>query len=134
MILYLSAPYTDPDQTRMARRAELIAHASALLMEEGHVVFSPVTHGAGVAPYLSGEKSHAWWMAQCRGLFDVLVSRRDFAVWVLPLPGWQQSRGVTMELSWAQAGGYPFVIDTELYSRVRVRSILQARRAREARS
>lgn len=134
MILYLSAPYTDPDPARMAHRAELIAHATALLMEERHIVFSPVTHGAGVAPYLSGEKSHAWWMEQCRGLFDVLATRRDFVVWVLPLPGWQQSRGVVMEMSWAKASGHPFIIDTDLYSRVRVRSILQARRAREARS
>lgn len=133
MIIYLSAPYTDPNRGVMERRAAIITRAAAQLLDQGHIVFSPVTHGAAVAQHLSGEKSHGWWMRQCIALLNALATQKDFVLWVLPLPGWRDSRGVTMEISWAQAGGHPWLIDNTLYAKARVRLIIDTQETRGTR-
>lgn len=133
MIIYLSAPYTDPDRSVMERRAAIINRATALLLEQGHIVYSPVTHGAAVAPYLSGERSHIWWMRQCIALLDALATQKNFVLWVLPLPGWRNSRGVAMEISWAQASGHPWLIDNTLCAKARVRLIIDTQEAQRTR-
>ena len=48
-LIYLAAPYTDPDPEVSALRAAQAAYAAAMLMSRyGFVVFSPITHGHAV--------------------------------------------------------------------------------------
>lgn len=104
MKIYLAAPYTSNNPEICEARVELASMAAAKLMELGFVVFSPITHGHQVASHLPEEKqnSHTFWMQQCLpilGVCDVLV--------VLPLEGWDNSKGITAELEFAEHARIP---------------------------
>ena len=54
--IYLACPYTHPDEVTRNTRVELASIIAAKLMCEGHVVFSPITHGHYVADHLPPAK------------------------------------------------------------------------------
>ena len=93
-IIYLAAPYSDPSPEVRSARVELASRAAAYLMEQGFVVFSPITHGHYVADHLPDacRLDHEFWMKQCLPFLD-----RSHGLIVLPLPGWESSRGVQAE-------------------------------------
>ena len=98
-LIYLAAPYTDPDASVSALRAEQASYAAAMLMSRyGFAVFSPITHGHAVVDHLPLEKaiSHDFWMEQC-----VPVLSRCDELHILRLPGWDRSRGVKYEWDFA---------------------------------
>lgn len=109
-MIYLAAPYStgiEPkaDQAAvMAARRHKINAAAALLMQEGHVVYSPISHGDSVAPHLPGDKAsdHQFWMKQCIGMLD-----RARELCVLQLDGWEDSQGVLLEIKHAKHRGIP---------------------------
>ena len=93
-IIYLACPYTSPYPAVSYERQLLATQAAAVLAEEGHTVFSPITHGHQLAPYLHPDNlhSHDFWMAQC---LPILTKCSLFLI--LPLPGWRESKGVEVE-------------------------------------
>ena len=98
-LIYLAAPYTDPDPEVSALRAEQASYAAAMLMSRyGFAVFSPITHGHAVVDHLPLEKavSHDFWMEQCIPVLD-----RCDELHILRLPGWDRSRGVKYEWDFA---------------------------------
>ena len=62
--IYLACPYTHPDEVTRNTRVEFASIIAAKLMCEGHVVFSPITHGHHIADHLPPAKlhSHEFWM------------------------------------------------------------------------
>lgn len=102
---YLAAPYSSPDPIIREQRVEAANILAAYLMEHlGAVVYSPITHSAGVVAHLLQEtvEDHRFWMRQCLPLLQ--HARR---VIVLTAPGWKESKGVQMELEAARAMGIP---------------------------
>lgn len=102
--IYLAAPYTSPDPIVRNSRVELASIIAARLMEEGHVVFSPITHGHSVVDHLHHRNahSHEFWMGQCLPMLkasELLV--------VLPMEGWRESRGIAEELAFARSNDIP---------------------------
>ena len=98
-LIYLAAPYTDPDPEVSALRAAQAAYAAAMLMSRyGFVVFSPITHWHAVVDHLPLEKaiSHDFWMEQCIPVLD-----RCDELHILRLPGWERSRWVKYEWDFA---------------------------------
>lgn len=94
-IVYLAAPYTHQSARVKAERVELASLAAARLMQLGHVVYSPITHGHRVADHLplTTAGQHRFWMAQCEPFM-----RACSRLVVLPLDGWRMSKGVQEEL------------------------------------
>ena len=108
--IYLAAPYstglieTSPTlrHAAMLRRRRRIDTAAAELISQGHVVYSPISHGCAIEPHISTTMTHDDWLKQCRPL---LLAARELRV--LMLPGWSESRGVAQEILWATAAGIP---------------------------
>ncbi|MDO6385623.1 DUF1937 family protein [Uliginosibacterium sp. 31-12] len=107
-MIYLAAPYStglpegmEPAEA-MRQRADLINKAAAQLMEEGHIVYSPISHGVSLEAHVSADnlKSHDFWMNHCFGMLD-----RARQLCVLRIPGWEASRGVQMEINRARRNG-----------------------------
>lgn len=96
--IYLACPYTHPDEVARNTRVEFASIIAAKLMCEGHVVFSPITHGHHIADHLPPAKlhSHEFWMTQCLPMLEDC----DWMM-VVPLHGWRESRGVAEELGFA---------------------------------
>jgi hypothetical protein len=99
---YLASPYTSPDPMLRAERKRLAAAAAARLMLAGRMIYSPIVHGGAIEDHLPQEMPHDWWMRQC-----IAVLRRCDRLVVLRIPGWRESRGVTLEIEFAQTAGIP---------------------------
>lgn len=98
-MIYLMCPYYSPLPTLREARATLASIVAGELMQQfpGDWVFSPITQGHAVAPWLPSAKlkDHDFWLNWCKGAF-----RDATRVMLLPLPGWKQSNGIAEELSW----------------------------------
>lgn len=103
-VLYLACPYTSDSPFIRHLRQDHASRAAAELMDRGFVVFSPITHGHQVVKHLSKEHphDHDFWMGQC-----IPILARCDAVVILPMNGWESSRGLRDEVKAAQARGIP---------------------------
>lgn len=107
-LIYLAAPYTSSSQQTQIDRVERASRVAASLMEDGLVVYSPITHGHHIQPHFTQPHSHDWWMEQC-----LPILRRCDALLVLTIPGWQQSKGVGEEILAARGSRLPVYYITE---------------------
>ena len=99
--IYLACPYAHPDESVRESRFNTVSRKAAELMNRGHVVFSPISHSVPIDRYLES-KGHEFWMAQDLPLLAVCDE-----MWVLALPGWDQSTGVNTEWEYAKSKGIP---------------------------
>lgn len=91
-MIYLAAPYNDPDPAVVQARIEIIYHAMAELMKEGkHVVTPLFMHEIVVRHKL--DSTYEYWEDYC---LDVL--KRCDRMIILCLPGWTESRGIKGEI------------------------------------
>ena len=109
--IYLACPYTSQDPEIRQTRVEVASITAALLAESGKAVYSPITHGHPMSQHLrpSALTDHEFWMKQC---LPILAAADE--LWLLPLDGWQQSRGVQEELAFAQDHGIQITVLTRL--------------------
>ena len=100
-MIYLASPYTHADAGVRKERFRAACRATAALMRQGHVVFSPIVHGHPlVAEGLPIE--WPWWER-----FDREHLSRCDEVVVLMLDGWETSAGVQAEIRIAEESGKP---------------------------
>src|SRR5579859_7085831 len=91
-MIYLASPYSDPDPAVREQRFQAACAATARLLRDGKLVYSPVVHGHPLVRFgLSTDWS--FWERYDRqhleGCDEVVV---------LTLDGWQESIGVQAEL------------------------------------
>ncbi len=101
-MIYLASPYTISCPKVRKIRFELVCRYAAKLMASGLHVHSPIAHTHPIAE--AGELPKGWdyWETQDRWY----VERCD-EVWVLMLPGWEESKGIAAEVEIAIALGKP---------------------------
>lgn len=98
MIEYLACPLQHEDQKVMHARYIASVKAMAHLMDCGRMVFNPLSHGYEVT--FGGWLKEEWhrWME-----FDLeIIKRACNKVTVLMIDGWEQSKGVGMEIDLAK--------------------------------
>lgn len=102
-LLYLACPYTHDDPKIREDRVHFASATAACLMMKGFAVYSPITHGHQVQPFLNTAASdHEFWMKQC-----LPVLRMCDEMVILPLDGWTRSRGLFDEMIAAQTVHIP---------------------------
>lgn len=100
--IYLAAPYSDPDPVIRQRRTELADHVAAKIMQQGYVVFSPLSQSHRIAHHIGNHLSHDFWLTQ-----DLEMLALCDEMWILTIPGYSKSEGIRMECDKALEWGKP---------------------------
>lgn len=98
MILYISGPFSAPDNAGIRQNIAVASDAALEMWRAGWTVFCPHKNTAGFQN--ARDLSHERWM-----IGDLEILRKCDAI--LMLPGWSQSRGAIMEHRFAGELGLP---------------------------
>jgi hypothetical protein len=105
--IYLAVPYTHESPKVQADRAKQVSICAAALLADGFNVYSPISHGVALesAGVSNGDHrvrhfSHTRWLEICKPMIDAAEK-----IFVLPLPGYMESKGVKLEIDWALSQG-----------------------------
>lgn len=101
-MIYLASPYSDPDPAVMEQRFDAVCRKAGELMQQGHVIYSPIVHCHSIAVRVDLPREWTFWER-----FDREMLRNAQEMWILKLPGWEISRGVNAERTIAQQLGIP---------------------------
>lgn len=94
-VIYLAAPYSDPDPAVREQRFVAVSRVAAELVRAGQHVFSPISHSHPIAVHgIRGDWS--FWAPFDRRLLAICDE-----VVVLMLDGWRESVGVQAEIELA---------------------------------
>ena len=99
-LIYLASPYSHPDADVRRDRFERVCVAAGLLLENGHLVYSPIAHSHSIAElsYMA-----TGWVDWSR--LDAEMLRRCDRVIVLMIDGWEESKGIMAEVALAEQMG-----------------------------
>jgi len=101
-MIYLAGPYSHEDPKVREERFEALTQKAAELMLEGHVVFSPITHGHTIATRHDLPIDHEFWLKQ-----DFRILRHCEKIIILRIDGYQDSIGVNAEIEIANTLNIP---------------------------
>jgi hypothetical protein len=103
-VIYLAAPYTDPDPKVVQSRMHEVHLALARYASEGHAIFTPLLmhHCLNVGIDLPSDFS--FWERYCMAF----LAKSDYLL-VLCLPGWETSKGVQREIEEAKKLKIPII-------------------------
>jgi len=88
---FVAAPYASAEDKE--QRFLDITKQTARLTKMGNNCYSPITHGHMLEKFI-GPQTFEWWMATNRPFLDACK-----AIIVLKFDGWEESPGVTHEIS-----------------------------------
>lgn len=114
LLMYLAAPYSDPEPIVIQRRANQIDEITAELLRNGFHVFSPITHCHWLAKNYGLPTGWEFWKE-----YDERMIRACDSVTVLQMEGWQTSVGVSAEVSYATKLGkyvHYYNLQTKIFS------------------
>ena len=99
-LIYLASPYAHPSAEVREARLEAARYVCGRMVDRGRIVMSPLVYlgelaGKGVHP------PQGWYA------FDLQLLARCDELVVLQLPGWEDSKGVLVEIAGAQTKGMP---------------------------
>lgn len=94
-MIYLAAPYSHPNEAVREERyldtcRFLVSHA-----REGCFLYSPIVHWHHIAVHWKLPTDWPFWERQCLPMLE-----KADELWVLCLPGWLNSKGVTAETTY----------------------------------
>lgn len=104
-MIYLASPYTSDQPAERYFRYHMAATVAARLIEQGHVVFSPITHSHPIAERMSNPDDTVSWEVWSKLCLEFLGHSKE--MWILGLPGWVTSKGVAAEMTYALENGIP---------------------------
>lgn len=112
---YLGVPYTHKDSKIRKWRFDRVTEATAHLLNDGEykTVYSPITHSHLINTAKIGAEAFSWefWVDD----FDLTFLAVCKTLIVLQLPGWEESKGVAIEIEFALEKGIPIKMATPEY-------------------
>lgn len=96
-LAYLAVPYSHDDTKVMQERFEKVNIVAAKLMENGELIFSPISHCHPIKLVGNLPREFDYWLD-----FDSTFLRMCHKLYVLKLDGWENSKGVHEELNMAE--------------------------------
>lgn len=108
-LVYFASPFTHADKTVRDERNKAIARACGWFMNNRREIFffSPITHATPIAAECLLPYEWSFWAE----IDECMISRCE-EIWILAIPGFKKSTGVTAERKIAERLGLPcrFVI------------------------
>lgn len=101
-MIYLASPYSHPTASTRLNRFRAVCRAAGVLMNSGHIIFSPIAHTHPIAMCCEMPGDWRFWER-----YDKAIIARCDELWVLTLDGWRESVGVTAEIQFAREIGKP---------------------------
>lgn len=101
-MIYLASPYSSPDPLIVKTRFLLAQQVTALMLQQGIYVYSPIVHCHEVSMAYSLPGDFAFWQG-----YNIDMLRRADALYILAIPGWKESTGVQEEIRFARLAGIP---------------------------
>lgn len=95
--IYLASPYSHVDCAVVEERVEKVLLAAAKLMQRGSIIFSPIAHSHFICKAGNLPATWEFWEKQ-----DMPFLSRADELWVLMLPGWEESKGIAAEIAYAK--------------------------------
>lgn len=96
-LTYLAVPYSHKDPQIREYRFKEANRAAGKLINDGHYVFSPISHTHPIAMISELPKGWEYWKT-----FDEIYLNSSHTLIVLTLDGWKESIGVTAEINLAK--------------------------------
>ena len=107
-VIYLACPYSSMDADLREHRFRIACRLAARLMDQGHVVFSPVSHSHMISKYLGNSNDSEFYVRQDLAFLPYCTELR-----VVHMAGWMLSRGVAREIGEAKRRGMPcYLVDS----------------------
>lgn len=103
-LIYLACPYTHKYESVMEDRTQKATKVAAMLMEDRNNVFSPLTHSHALVSHMEEDlqTSFSFWLSRDLQIIDFCTH-----VYVLMLDGWDESKGVAVEIAYAKEWNIP---------------------------
>ena len=99
-LIYLASPFAHQSAEVREARLEAVRHVCGKMIDEGRIVLSPLVYAGELAQ--RGFHAPQGWYA-----WDLQFLARADELLVLQLPGWEESKGVLVEIAAAQARNIP---------------------------
>ncbi len=99
-LIYLASPYAHTSAKVSEARLEAARFVCGRMVDQGRIVMSPLVYLGEIAN--KGVHPPQGWYA-----FDLQLLARCDELVVLQLPGWEDSKGVLVEIAGAQTKGMP---------------------------
>lgn len=111
--VYLATPYSHPEPSIQEWRFERVTEATAILISRGiDCIYSPITHTHPIDKHLTNRQAdHEFWVNK----FDLPFLANSRMLYILQLPGWENSTGIKMEIEQARVRGIPVYLVEPLY-------------------
>ena len=93
MIIYVAAPYSSKNPIRRWLRYRKANQYAAKLMDEGHIVFSPLSHSVPISYYIGNPTDTIFCIRQ-----DIYWLQYCDEIHILQLRGWQKSKVLKYEV------------------------------------
>lgn len=97
-LIYLASPYTHEDPAVMEERFQRVNKAAGVLLEQGHNIFSPISHFHPIAKAHNLPTEWEFW----KRIDEIYISLSK-QLWVLTQDGWKTSVGVNAEMEIARS-------------------------------
>lgn len=103
--IYLASPYTghlvECSSAREDIRYAEALYATSILVSRGRLVYSPIVLGHAISRFMREhslpQPGWRWWMS-----WSYEMLKMCDVVYVLCIPGWQESGGMKQEIEWAR--------------------------------
>ena len=108
--IYLASPYTHPNPIVRWLRCRKISQVAGHLIDQGVVLFAPISQSATIAKYSCNKKTDwEYWKE-----VDYTFLSKAAAIWVVMMDGWKESVGVSAEVRYAKRYKIPvFYVDPD---------------------
>jgi hypothetical protein len=102
-LIYLASPYTHEEKSVRQYRYEVAKRVTKRLIDDNYRIFSPIVYTHNMAN--ENEVEFDKWLD-----LDICMINRSNALAVLPLPGYEISKGVLHEVDYANNINIPLVM------------------------